>query len=736
LSAPKHIIKRQVIEVEVPSVESAWNIQNRVSELYKYELLRILEEVFNSIAKPGEVLRIDKLEIDLGNIKADALEEEISTKLKEKVKEKLEELMHNTVSKSEQANAPNETEASVRNVRYTKSDLLLHFLKTGTAPWWYNKENFGTMSAVAKEIFTERPQWVKNKLKPLLSYSDIRRRFIHHLDDQLMQEFLMVFESEIAKVSFEAFKPLSENVERTKTGSITKNIFRPLFWEAVVMKTVFSKEEQLVNLFSREVISEAVVTMLSEKKSAAIENFVREVDIEKLIEEKIAEKITVGKKEKEIAAKELKRKKLEQKNKRKIAAWKKKNKSGEISSEELQKLINESENDLLKEINLHNNDAREIESEENELSENESRETSDESSSPEEKKSNRQKRILLAKAKLKKLLEQKRKFAKERQVEVDSEIAIENRKISQFEKGENENDELNEESDEEIISEKHKTEKEITDEMVFGTDQKIETEKREDELISDKRKTEKEEDEIISDKRKTEKEQEEIITTKSKIEKENEKIISAKKKLEEEEAKIIEAKIKLAKETELIAKQKEKEEEFNYEISEEDLTDFTVDNGGLVLLWPYLNPFFTELGLLKDKEFVNETASSRAVHLLQYLASSGIEYEEHDLVFNKILCGLDVTEPIDMQFEITEQEREESENLLKAVIANWKAIGKTSVDGFRVTFLQKEGALKKNDQGWNLFIERKTVDMLLDRLPWGISIIRLSWCKETIYVEW
>jgi hypothetical protein len=54
-----------------------------------------------------------------------------------------------------------------------------------------------------------------------------------------------------------------------------------------------------------------------------------------------------------------------------------------------------------------------------------------------------------------------------------------------------------------------------------------------------------------------------------------------------------------------------------------------------------------------------------------------------------------------------------------------------------VTFLQKEGKLKRQDENWDLLIHRDSaVETLIDRLPWGISMIKMPWNKATINVEW
>ncbi|HET6993072.1 MAG TPA: contractile injection system tape measure protein, partial [Bacteroidia bacterium] len=173
-----------------------------------------------------------------------------------------------------------------------------------------------------------------------------------------------------------------------------------------------------------------------------------------------------------------------------------------------------------------------------------------------------------------------------------------------------------------------------------------------------------------------------------------------------------------------------------------------IDNAGLVILSPYIPGFFRNVGFVNGKEFVDEASKWRAVHMLQWLVDGGekkqkenkdeeTEITEHDLVLNKIFCGIDIAEPVPVSIELSEKEKEEGINLLKAVIQNWEIIKRSSVHSLRTTFLQKQGKIKRVDQNWDLFIQRDSgVDMLIDKLPWGISMIKLPWNKEVLYVEW
>lgn len=74
--------------------------------------------------------------------------------------------------------------------------------------------------------------------------------------------------------------------------------------------------------------------------------------------------------------------------------------------------------------------------------------------------------------------------------------------------------------------------------------------------------------------------------------------------------------------------------------------------------------------------------------------------------------------------------------MLQAVISHWNALGGTSVQGLRETFLQREGRLQRDEDAWRLRVAPRPFDMLLDRLPWGYATLKLPWMKEVLHVDW
>jgi len=162
-----------------------------------------------------------------------------------------------------------------------------------------------------------------------------------------------------------------------------------------------------------------------------------------------------------------------------------------------------------------------------------------------------------------------------------------------------------------------------------------------------------------------------------------------------------------------------------------------VDYAGLVILHPFLTQFFAGLGLLDDQHhFINERSRTRAVHLLAFLASGEMNTHETKLPFCKFLCGMPVKIAIIKNISTSANDIKECEGLLEAVISHWTALKNTSSAGLREAFLQRKGKLDFRESDPVLFVEGRAHDILLERLPWGISFIHLPWIDKPLTTIW
>ena len=175
----------------------------------------------------------------------------------------------------------------------------------------------------------------------------------------------------------------------------------------------------------------------------------------------------------------------------------------------------------------------------------------------------------------------------------------------------------------------------------------------------------------------------------------------------------------------------------DFEHSSETGKRIHITNAGLVLFNPMIKNLFTNLGFIDSSEkFKSEDLRYRAVHILQSLTGMQGKHYEHLLPLNKIICGMNVLTPVDPAFRIKKQERDEIKDLEKAVLTHWSVLKSDSVKGLQESFVNRKGTIEKSGNDWIVRVENSGIDLLLDDLPWSISILKYPWNDYIIHVEW
>lgn len=165
--------------------------------------------------------------------------------------------------------------------------------------------------------------------------------------------------------------------------------------------------------------------------------------------------------------------------------------------------------------------------------------------------------------------------------------------------------------------------------------------------------------------------------------------------------------------------------------------DFLIEDAGLVLLHPFLPRLFTATGLSAADGRLQRAHLPRAAALLHWLAVGRAEVYEFELGLAKLLLGLAPDAPLPIAAGLlSSDDRAEADHLLQSTIQHWAALGHTSVHGLRQSFLQRHGLLRNGTDGWLLQVEPRAYDVLMGRLPWSLSLVRLPWMAKPLYTEW
>jgi hypothetical protein len=161
-----------------------------------------------------------------------------------------------------------------------------------------------------------------------------------------------------------------------------------------------------------------------------------------------------------------------------------------------------------------------------------------------------------------------------------------------------------------------------------------------------------------------------------------------------------------------------------------------VKNAGMVLLSEYVPTLFRHMGLLEGQAFLNADARIDAVHILQYAVTGMKETSEPYLPLNKVLCGLPLAEPVTPGIALDENKEKLIGGMLLNLVSQWAVIGKTSVDGFRGNWLVRDGLLSEWEDKWELVVEPRPYDILINQFPFSYSIIKYQWMDKPLHVKW
>lgn len=169
---------------------------------------------------------------------------------------------------------------------------------------------------------------------------------------------------------------------------------------------------------------------------------------------------------------------------------------------------------------------------------------------------------------------------------------------------------------------------------------------------------------------------------------------------------------------------------------ETNSSEIVVSNAGQVLFHPFVSGLFDHFGWLDPQKQIIDKHKHKAIQTLHYCATGKDVYMESEMILEKFLCGIPLKSTLPINSLLNDQIRQETNHMLTELIKKWPALKNTSPDGLRQMFVMRRGKLIQQESWFKLIVERKVQDILLEKLPWGLSIVKLPWVKKLLFVEW
>jgi hypothetical protein len=188
MSPQHHIIKKQIIELHLPDAKDAFKLQNKVSRIFREALVPVMDAWLSEFSDPDLIHHIDALEIDLGRVELDGADTSIADKFARALKQQL--TLHLQPLVASPCPPP---PLRVTDREGAQMDLIIHFLKTGTLPWWAGTLSPGDLKEAMEQFITRTPAAAIRFLLDNKANAERVRRLIYQVPDDLLFEFTKRF---------------------------------------------------------------------------------------------------------------------------------------------------------------------------------------------------------------------------------------------------------------------------------------------------------------------------------------------------------------------------------------------------------------------------------------------------------------------------------------------------------------------------------------------------------------
>ncbi|WP_437604661.1 contractile injection system tape measure protein [Sorangium sp. So ce834] len=128
MTAPRHQIRRQILEVTVQDREAAWRLQTELGRIHAQRLEAVIDRCCTELGAPDRLQRIALVEVDLGRIDPDHLERDLVDKLSPLLREALAARIREEDEKTALRGFDPEV--------ISRLELVAFFARTGALPWW------------------------------------------------------------------------------------------------------------------------------------------------------------------------------------------------------------------------------------------------------------------------------------------------------------------------------------------------------------------------------------------------------------------------------------------------------------------------------------------------------------------------------------------------------------------------------------------------------------------------
>ena len=177
-----NIINKEIFEFSYAEADQAFTLQKEMNDALLSKIHIAIDSVLNETFNHEEIIKINKLEIDLGEIPFSHLSELIPQRLQNQFKEKLQAVLVDRKKINGQYRQENEIPDQLKTIEY--------FLHSGTLPWWAGLPKKFSLAETINSLLKTNASDLKTIISENIPNEQFIKRLIYQLDQKVVEELL------------------------------------------------------------------------------------------------------------------------------------------------------------------------------------------------------------------------------------------------------------------------------------------------------------------------------------------------------------------------------------------------------------------------------------------------------------------------------------------------------------------------------------------------------------------
>lgn len=214
MTAQNHIIKKQILDITLDSDTGSFAFQSRVSEIFKTEIVPLIDTYCTGIGGGSAIFRVNKLELDLGMLDKKNLVTDFKKKINELFLQKLAEALGVPAGVHRLGESTREQTLVSADFFYDRAragrepvitgrsrdfELLTFFIKEGRLPWWVKSGELPEIEELLAAMVTKEPAKMKEFLTGVADQPALMQRIVYNADKSALEKLIALFHPRQAK---------------------------------------------------------------------------------------------------------------------------------------------------------------------------------------------------------------------------------------------------------------------------------------------------------------------------------------------------------------------------------------------------------------------------------------------------------------------------------------------------------------------------------------------------------